>query len=79
MHKTVNIDEINDSLHAVIALAGEGEDVLVEEHGRPIAKVTKLVNDTARPRTPGLGKGYWVSDDFDDELPDEFWGFDKDR
>ena len=23
-----------------------------------------------------LGKA-WMSDDFDDELPDEFWGFDK--
>ena len=21
---------------------------------------------------------YWMSDDFDAELPDEFWGFDKD-
>lgn len=26
------------------------------------------------PRTPGLGKGkVWISDDFDDPLPDEFW------
>ena len=21
---------------------------------------------------------FWMSDDFDDELPDEFWGFDRD-
>ncbi len=28
----------------------------------------------AKPRTPGLGKGaWWVADDFDDPLPDEFW------
>ncbi|MFN0277151.1 MAG: hypothetical protein ACKVRN_00975 [Pyrinomonadaceae bacterium] len=25
----------------------------------------------------GSGEGYWMSEDFNDELPDEFWGFDK--
>jgi hypothetical protein len=28
----------------------------------------------AKPRTPNLGEGtIWISDDFDDPLPDEFW------
>ncbi len=28
----------------------------------------------AAPRTPGLGKGkWWVAEDFDAPLPDEFW------
>jgi hypothetical protein len=27
-----------------------------------------------KPRTPNLGEGtVWMSDDFDDPLPDEFW------
>ena len=33
------------------------------------------VSATANQRIPGLQQGkVWVSDDFDDELPDEFWG-----
>jgi hypothetical protein len=31
-----------------------------------------------KKRIAGLGKGaVWMSDDFDDELPNEFWGFSK--
>ena len=26
-------------------------------------------------RIPGLFAGGWMSDDFNEELPDEFWGF----
>lgn len=31
-------------------------------------------------RIPGVfaGKGFYMSDDFDAELPDEFWNFDED-
>ena len=54
---------------------------MLEENGKPIAKVTPIaeVEQTApKPRVFGLGKGKtWMSDDFDDELPDDFWGFDK--
>lgn len=28
---------------------------------------------STQPRTPGLFPGIWMSDDFDDELPDSFW------
>ncbi len=36
---------------------------------------SELENQSAPQRIAGLqeGKG-WISDDFDDELPDEFWG-----
>lgn len=33
------------------------------------AETTKLSN----PRQPGLFSGVWMSDDFNDELPDSFW------
>ncbi|MAS36687.1 MAG: hypothetical protein CL610_21970 [Anaerolineaceae bacterium] len=26
-----------------------------------------------RPRVPGLFPGIWISENFDDELPDSFW------
>lgn len=54
----------------------EGQEVVisfVEANNEPLAKVSKQ-----KPRIAGLGKGTtWTSEDFDDELPDEFWGFDK--
>lgn len=32
-----------------------------------------------KQRVLGLGRGtIWMSEDFNDELPDEFWGFDED-
>lgn len=32
-----------------------------------------------QPRVLGLGQGtIWTSEDFDDELPDAFWGWDED-
>ncbi|MFQ4140555.1 DUF2281 domain-containing protein [Nodosilinea sp. PGN35] len=35
----------------------------------------KTPQPVPKPRTPGLHKDdpYWMADDFDDPLPDEFW------
>lgn len=80
MTKTVNINEI--SIQTVIASAKNGDEIVVEENGKPIAKITPVVEvEETQPKQRvlglGKGKGYFMSDDFDDELPDEFWGFDK--
>lgn len=78
MTKIVNINE-NISIQTVIALTKNGDEVVLEENGEPLAKVTPIEKPKEqKPRVAGLGKGTtWMSDDFDDELPDEFWGFDK--
>lgn len=79
MTRTLSISENSTSIQAVIALARNGDEVVLEENGEPVAKVIPFSERKLGPgkRTPGLGNGYWMSDDFDDELPDEFWGFDK--
>jgi antitoxin (DNA-binding transcriptional repressor) of toxin-antitoxin stability system len=79
MTKTINIDEVADSLQAAIALTKNGDEVVVEENGEPVAKVTHMEKPRQiKERVFGLGEGkVWMSEDFDDELPDEFWGFDK--
>jgi len=83
MTKTVDISELKNSIQAVIALTKGGDEVVLEENGEPVVKVIPLL-ETAEPvvarRVLGLGtgKGYFMSDNFNDELPDEFWGFDKD-
>lgn len=82
MTKTLSVNEI--SIQTVIMFAKIGDEIVLEENGKPIAKITPIAEteQTApKQRTAGLGKGkekgYFMSEDFDDELPDEFWGFDK--
>ena len=78
MTRTVSLNE-NVSIQAVIALTRNGDEVVIEENGEPLARVTPVAKSVQTgPRVFGLGAGKtWMSDDFDDELPDEFWGFDK--
>jgi antitoxin (DNA-binding transcriptional repressor) of toxin-antitoxin stability system len=79
MTKTVSLNE-NISIQTVIALTRNGDEVVIEENGEPLAKITPIVKTEPKQRVLGLGRGegYFMSDDFDAELPDEFWGFDKD-
>ena len=78
MIQTISVNDI--SIQTVINHAKNGDEIVLEENGKPIAKITPIT-ETGPPkkkRTAGLGKDtMWMSDDFDDELPDEFWGFDK--
>lgn len=78
MTKTISLNE-NVSIQTVIALTKNGDEVLIEENGEPIIKVLPVEKPKVRKqRIAGLGKGtMWMSEDFDAELPDEFWGFDK--
>ena len=80
MTKTINLDE-NISIKTIITLSKSSDEIILEENGKPIAKITPIVEvkeSEPKQRIAGLGKGtMWMSEDFDDELPDEFWGFDK--
>ncbi len=82
MIKTLSVNEI--SIQTVITYAKSGDEIVLEENGKPIAKITPIMEaeqSAPKQRTAGLGKckeeGYFMSEDFDDELPDVFWGFDK--
>ena len=81
MTRTISISEIPNSARAIIDLACNGDEIIIEENGEPLVKVMPIEKLEIKERIPGLGggkgKGYWMSDDFNDELPDEFWGFDK--
>ena len=78
MTKTISLNE-NISIQTVIALTKNGDEVVIEENGEPLVKVLPIEKPKIQKRrTAGLGKGtMWTSEDFDHELPDEFWGFDK--
>ena len=79
MTKTLSINDVQGPLAGLLALAKDGDEIIIEENGEPLATVSTIPKiEKRKKRTAGLGKNtIWMSDDFDDELPDEFWGFDK--
>ncbi len=44
------------------------------QHAKTLVEVTQDAAANQKPRIAGLHAGMgWMSDDFDDELPDSFW------
>lgn len=76
MTTTMDINEAKQHLAHLLDLAKEGNEVLISEGNRPVARLTAITPDlsTHKPRIAGLHAGsIWVSDDFDQELPEDFW------
>ncbi len=72
MTKTLSINEV--SIQTVIALTRNDDEIVLEENGEPLVKVTPIEKPERKERVLGLREGQvWLSEDFDDELPDEFW------
>ncbi len=71
MATTVNISEAKNQFSKFVDRAAAGEDIIIARNGKPIARLTMLMQEK-RPLKLGLltGKG-WIADDFDAPLPDE--------
>ena len=74
MTQTVSIDEAKKRLQDLLALASEGNEVIITDEGKPLARLVPIATSGNKKRTAGLNRGeIWTSDDFDEPLPDEFW------
>jgi prevent-host-death family protein len=74
MTKTVSISEAQSQLQGLLALARNGDEVIIEENGEPSARLIAIHKTGQKERVLGLREGQvWTSDDFDEELPDSFW------
>ena len=76
MTTTMDINEAKQHLAQLLDLAKEGNEVFISEGSTPVARLTAVAPApiARKPRVAGLHTGsIWVSDDFDQELPDEFW------
>ena len=74
MTKTVSLSEAQTQLQGLLALARNGDEVIIEENGEPSARIVPIQKNELRERILGLREGQvWTSDDFDAELPDSFW------
>ena len=71
MTKTVDIQEAQ--LPELLALALEGNEVIITENNQPVARLIPVTSSN-KPRVAGLNRGKaWVGEDFDEPLPEEFW------
>ena len=72
--KIVSISEAQSQLQGLLALARNGDEVIIEENGEPSARLVAIEKNERKERVLGLREGQvWTSDDFDEELPDSFW------
>lgn len=74
--KGIDVQTTSQTLEDLLLLLHTNTEVLLTKGDRVIARLAKA-EDTppvSQPRVAGLHAGTtWVSDDFDDPLPDEFW------
>lgn len=80
MIHTIDLQETQGQLVELLALALKGDEVVITENDKPVARLVpaeetaSVRNAPPRKRIAGLNRGsIWVSDDFDEPLPDEFW------
>lgn len=74
MTQTVSVDEAQHKLPDLLAQALAGNEVIITEHGMPVARLVPVVTHAKKKRVAGLNRGTIVTtEDFDDSLPDEFW------
>jgi len=71
--KAVDIQDVEGKWQEVLAWVREGTEVLLVDGGTPVARIFPVVSGR---RIAGLHEhlGHaWISDDFNDPLPDELW------
>ena len=76
MTTTIDLATTQPSLEDLLALAASGTEVQLVRGGTPLATISPAAPaQTPRQRIPGSQPNAftWVSDDFDDPLPEAFW------
>ncbi len=72
--KLIDVKKENMPLQKLLELVASGLDVVLAEGKSPVARVVAVPRKVKTQRILGLHAGkMWISPDFDDPLPDEFW------
>jgi antitoxin (DNA-binding transcriptional repressor) of toxin-antitoxin stability system len=75
--KVATIQEAKNSLPDLINLAEEGEDVFIVRDNLAKVKLV-IIEEPPKKRIFGQHRNkIWISPDFDEPLPDDFWGINK--
>lgn len=71
--KIVTVEEAESRLLELIGLAERGEDIVIAHEDQPKVKLVPI-GRVPKQRVFGQNRGkIWMSPDFDDPLPDDFW------
>ena len=70
---TVNIVEASAQLSELVELAEQGQDTIIAQAGKPVARLTKLELAKKSIRYGALKGKIWIADDFDVPLPEDFF------
>lgn len=74
MTQTVTVVEAQNKLQDLVAQALAGDEVILTEHGKPVARLVPVVSPFNKKRVAGLNRGtISASDDFDEPSQDRFW------
>ena len=72
--QTVEIMPAQEYLKELLALVLNGTEIVLTEGDKPVARLVPVAPSSTTGRIPDLHKdAIWISDDFDEPLPDEFW------
>jgi prevent-host-death family protein len=70
--KSVNIHEAKTHFSALLARVEAGEEVVIAKAGRPIARLVPAQSPAQRELGWDGGLSFWIADDFDEYVPEEF-------
>jgi antitoxin (DNA-binding transcriptional repressor) of toxin-antitoxin stability system len=74
--KTVNIHEAKTHFSALIADVADGEEIVIAKAGKPVAKLSRIGReDGQRVLGQDAALDFWIADDFDAYVPEEFAEF----
>lgn len=78
MSTIIDISQSQPTLSELLKLTASGQEVVLVSGSQTIATLSPAAVSQAadnRPRTPGLNPNWieFLSDDWDEPLPDEFW------
>jgi prevent-host-death family protein len=73
MATTMDIREAQARLIELLDIVMAGNEVVITQAEQPVMRLSPVSNGV-KTRVAGLHAGMgWISEDFDDELPDDFW------
>ncbi len=78
--RNLNLTDAQQRFPEIISWIKTGIEVILYENDQPLIRLTPMTaqplvaDEPLPPRVLGLHEGQgWISDDFTDPLPDEFW------
>ena len=69
--ETVNIRDVKTRLSQLIDRAAGGEDVVISRNGKPLVRITTLIEPKRRVKFGRLKGKLRIAPDFDAPLPDD--------